>query len=264
MTNTVEITAEVLQSSLLDVLQRAEAGTEFIVTRAGRAVARLMAPDRAATDAPEAEQVEESRAAYVVGFNAASLEGAVTQLVSTPGVRRVLAIFLLNPTIEIHQREIARRSGAGLRSVQLAVKRLVSMGLLSERRDGNRLYYRAVRSERFEQIRALLAREFGIAEAIARHLGTLEKPVKWAFVFGSAASGSDRIGSDIDLVVVTEASDDELVEPIAEAQRELGREIDLVSYRPGEFDRKRAKGNHFIQSVLAQPRVDVIGGEGDA
>lgn len=264
MTKFVNITDEELGTSLPAILRRVEAGTDFVVTRGGRPIARLMAPDAVAANTYGAGKTEESRAAYSPGANARLLEGAITQLVSTPAVRRVLAVFLLNPAVEIHQREIARRSGAGLRSVQLAAKRLVGMGLLAERRDGNRLYYKAVRSERFEQVRELFAREFGIVEAISRHLSTLKRPVRWAFLFGSVAAGTDRIGSDIDLLVVSEASDDELVEPIAAAQRELGREIDLVSYRPDEFERKRAEGNHFIQSVLAQPRVDVIGGGDDA
>jgi predicted nucleotidyltransferase len=138
-----------------------------------------------------------------------------------------------------------------LRSAQIALDRLEGLGLVESERDGNHRYYSAVRSERFEELRKLLSRELGIGEVIARHLSDTDYPVSWAFVFGSAASGEDRIGSDIDLLVVTEGSGDDLVAPIAEVQRELGREIDLVSYRPDEFERKRVEGNHFIDSVLA-------------
>lgn len=67
------------------------------------------------------------------------------------------------------------------------------------------------------------------------------------------------MSSDIDLLVVSDASADELVAPIADAQRELGREIDLVHYRRREFERRRAEGNHFLESVMAQPRIAVIG-----
>lgn len=262
MTKTETISDAELHQSLSAVLERVQSGTEFAVTQHGRVVARLVAPVAAGDAQPV--MAEEEMAVYAGEARAADLDGAVTQLVTAPAVRRVLALFIREPALEIHQREVARRTRLGLRSVQIALKRLVAMGLLAERRDGNRLYYQAVRSERFEGVRALLGREFGIAEVLARHLSVLQAPVEWAFVFGSAARGADRVDSDIDLLVVTESTDDELVGPIADAQRELGREIDVVSYRPTEFSRKRNEGNHFLRSVLAQPRVEVMGGDRDA
>jgi predicted nucleotidyltransferase len=179
-------------------------------------------------------------------------------------MRAVLAVFLRNPAGAIHQREVARQAGLGLRSAQIALKKLVDLGLLAAERDGNRLNYRAVRTERFEALRTLIARELGIGEVIARHLAVLSTPVTRAFIFGSMASGEDTVSSDIDLLVVSDASADELVQPIAEAQRELGREIDLVHYRVAEFERRRTEGNHFVAAVLAQPRIDVIGAADDS
>lgn len=262
MTKTETISDAELRNSLPAVLERVQSGTDFAVIQNGRVIARLVAP--VAADEAQPAMVEEERAIYTSEARVSDLDGAVTQLVTAPAVRRVLALFIREPALEIHQREVARRTRLGLRSVQLALKRLVAMGLLAERRDGNRLYYHAVRSDRFEGVRELLGREFGITEVLARHLSVLQAPVTWAFVFGSAARGADRVDSDIDLLVVTESTDDELVGPIADAQRELGREIDVVSYRPTEFSRKRNEGNHFLRSVLAQPRVEVMGGDRDA
>jgi predicted nucleotidyltransferase/antitoxin (DNA-binding transcriptional repressor) of toxin-antitoxin stability system len=263
MTKGETISEEELQRSLLSVLERVQAGIDFSITRQGRVVARLVNPS--AADAVQPDVVKEDAAAYTGSADAGDLDGAVTQLISAPAVRRVLALFVREPALAVHQRELARRTHLGLRSVQLALKRLVGMGLLAERRDGNRLYYHAVRSERFEGVRELLAREFGITEVLARHLSCLDEPVMWAFVFGSAARGQDRVDSDsdIDLLVVTDASDDELVAPIADAQRELGRDIDVVSYRRAEFSKKRDEGNHFLRSVMGQPRIDVIGSDDD-
>lgn len=265
MTKTIYITEAQFAESVLQVLAAVEAGHDYVVMRAGVPIAQLssVVDEVGPPQSEDGSVVRETRAIYRATRLDGSPEGALAQLVSAPATRKVLAGFLLEPTVELHQREVARRAGVGLRSAQLALKKLVGMGLLAERRDGNRLYYRAVRSERFEHTRALLAREFGIAEVIARHLMQLGKPVEWAFIFGSAARGGDRIGSDVDLFVVTDATDDELVAPIAEAQRELGRDIDLVSYRPKDFRSKRAEGNHFIQAILAGERFNVLGGDID-
>ena len=266
MTNYISITASELPGRLSAVLDEVEAGGNYVITRRGVPVAVLTPAGVDTRENASAMQTAEAGVEYQAGAaSSAALPPAtaLARLIATPSTRAVMAIFLLSPAIVLHQREVARRANVGLRSAQIALARLEALGLLASQRDGNRLYYSAVRTERFEALRTLMAREFGIAEVIARHLSELAQPVTWAFVFGSAASGKDTLGSDIDLLVISEAADDDLVEPIAGAQRELGREIDLVSYRPADFAKRRAEGNHFIASALEQPRFDVIGGSVD-
>lgn len=256
------ITATELAGRLGAVLDEVEAGLTFTVKRHGRPVAILGAIPGSTSNAGGATLACEARQEYRATAMAtvpALPDTALARLVGGPSTRAVLSIFLREPATALHQREVARRAGIGLRSAQIALGRLVEAGLLSSVRDGNRLYYRAQRTQRFEDLSALMSREFGVTEVIARHLGRLGKPIPWAFVFGSAASGADTLGSDIDLCVVAEVSDDELVAPIAEIQRELAREVDLVSYQPSEFAQKRAQGNHFIRQLLKQERIDVMG-----
>mgnify|MGYP001001407255 CR=1 FL=1 len=44
---------------------------------------------------------------------------------------------------ELHLRELARQSGLSLGTVQQELRRLTRVGVVSARRDGNRVYYRA-------------------------------------------------------------------------------------------------------------------------
>ncbi len=261
------LSATELSANLSAILEEARAGREFTITRYGVPVAVLGPPRKAPAETDPAAAVREGAATYAsVGVPAAPKEPetALVRLLGSDSVRRVLTLFLRDPDAALYQREVARRSQVGLRSAQLALDRLERLGLVTSTRDGNRRYYRAVRSTRFEEMRGVLSRDLGIAGVIARHLTQLGRPVELAFIFGSIATGEDTVSSDIDLLVVTEASDDELVRPIAEAQRELGRQIDLVSYRPEEFARRRSEGNHFIRSTLSQPRIDIVGRLDDA
>jgi len=256
------ITASELAGRLGTVLDEVQGGSTFTVTRHGRPIAVLGPALDVAPGVGGATVANEAPGEYrtTALANSAQLPAtALSRLVGGPSTRAVLSVFLLEPDRAVHQREIARRAGVGLRSAQIALARLEELGLLAAERDGNRLYYRAIRTRRFEDLRALMSRELGVTEVIARHLAELGKPIPWAFIFGSAASGADTLGSDIDLCVITDASHDELVGPIAEVQRELGREVDLMRYTPAEFVRKRTEGTHFISSVLAQPRIDVMG-----
>jgi antitoxin (DNA-binding transcriptional repressor) of toxin-antitoxin stability system/predicted nucleotidyltransferase len=251
------ITASDLAGRLGAVLDEVAEGSSFDITRHGVLIATLTPAEHLrAGEATQPLIAQETKGTYETRLPPT----AMTRLIGTAATRAVLTVFLRDPASVMHQREIARRTGLGLRSAQIALARLEDLGLLESARDGNRRSYKAVRSQRFDDLLALFSRELGIAETIARHLGSLDAPVVWAFVFGSAASEADTVSSDIDLLVVSEASDDALVVPIAEAQRELGREIDVVSYTPAEFAAKRANGNHFIEAILSQPRFDVVGG----
>ncbi len=257
-----------LAERLPQLLDEVERGSTVTIIRQGVPVA-LLSPSGGDRNQPAgAGHAHEVRAPYGVAATVDSQRGssdtALVRLLGSDSVRKVFALFVREPDRTIHQREVARRAEIGLRSAQIALERLEQLGFLTSWRDGNRRYYRAVRSERFEDVRALLSRELGISEVVGRHLRALAEPVEWAFIFGSVASGRDSVTSDIDLVVVSEASDDELVAPIAEAQRELRREIEVVRYAPQEFRAKRSAGNHFIRTILDQPRIDVIGGPDDA
>lgn len=247
-------------------LRLTDAGTTVLVERAGTVVATLL-PGRAAIEGPPTT-VREDVATYAVERTSLGSQQptatALVRLMGAPATRGVLAVFLREPDRETHQREVARRAGVGLRSAQIALARLEALGLIESRRDGNRLYYRAARDERFEDLRRLLSRELGISEALVRHLGEVGSRIRWAFVYGSVAAGEDRLGSDVDVIVVGEVTDDELVGPIADAQRELGREVDVTLYRPEEFRRRLDAGNHFLRTTVDGPRIDLIGGPDDA
>ncbi|NTU70990.1 MAG: type II toxin-antitoxin system prevent-host-death family antitoxin [Coriobacteriia bacterium] len=252
------ITSAELAGRLGEVLDQVERGATYTVTRRGRTVAVLTRFERAG-DTVLAEEAQASYGNSAVSPPDATADTAMMRLLAGTSIRQVLALFLRDPAARLHQREIARRAGVGLRSAQLALNRLCDFGILSGERDGNRLYYGAERTERFEGLRALLSRELGIAEVISRHLAPLGDGVSRAFIFGSVASGTDSVSSDIDLLVVGSAKDDDLVGPISAAQRELGREIDLVRYSPEEFELRRIQGNHFIGAVLERPTIAVIG-----
>ncbi|MDJ0828393.1 MAG: winged helix-turn-helix domain-containing protein, partial [Desulfobacterales bacterium] len=55
-----------------------------------------------------------------------------------------------------YMRQMARRSGLAIGTVQSELKRLAQLNLITKRRDGNRLYYRANQEHPlFEDIKSL-------------------------------------------------------------------------------------------------------------
>ncbi len=61
-----------------------------------------------------------------------------------PKVRaEVLRLLFADPATELHLRELTRRTGLALGTVQVELAKLVGAGLLVAERDGNRRYFRA-------------------------------------------------------------------------------------------------------------------------
>jgi DNA-binding transcriptional ArsR family regulator len=88
------------------------------------------------------------------------------------------------------------------RTIQQEVGRLKKAELLTARRDGNRLYYRAnTKHPIFPELQGIALKTTGLREQIAEALVDIPG-IDLAFVFGSSASGTTGAASDVDLFVV--------------------------------------------------------------
>lgn len=159
-----------------------------------------------------------------------------------------------------HLRELARRSGLALRTVQQELARLAQAGLVAARRDGNRLYYEANKENPvYGDLRNIVQRTAGLANVLQSALRT--PGIDLAFVFGSLASEAARPESDVDLMVIGTVGLRRVAQLLSGSAEKLGREINPHILTRDEFKRRKQSRDHFISSVLASPRLFVIGSE---
>jgi len=178
-----------------------------------------------------------------------------------PGYRRrVLGLLLLNPDEALHGREIARRTGLPSGTITRELVRLAEAGLLSRVPQGNQVLYSANRaSPIFEELASILRKTSGLADVLAEALSTAKGAIAVAFVYGSMARGEEVAGSDVDLMVVGDASFRSIATCLHSAQDVLGREINPKVFRPEEWRERVAAGDPFVAGVLARPRIFVMG-----
>jgi predicted nucleotidyltransferase len=175
--------------------------------------------------------------------------------------RRVLGWLLGHPTEAFYLRQIVRQAGVGQGAVQRELDLLTRAGLLRRTVQGRQVYFRANdESPIFPELQALFLKTAGVGDVLREALRPMAKRVLVAFVFGSAARGELRPNSDIDLLVVGDLPFDSVAHALAEAQRQLGRDVNPTVYSPGEFREKLRAGHHFLTSVLEAPRIFVVGG----
>lgn len=186
----------------------------------------------------------------------------LVDIVSSRVKAEILRLLFGVEAREFHLRELARRSQLALGTVQQELKRLVGAGLVSTRKDGNRLYYQANKDNPvYSDLRNVVLKTNGLANFLQDALQ--DHAIQIAFIFGSVAAETARPESDVDLMVVGRVGLRRVAQLLAGASEKLGREINPHVLTQEEFAKRRRAQDHFISSVLASPRLFIVGSENE-
>lgn len=176
--------------------------------------------------------------------------------------RSVLALLFGHADEQFYLREIARRGGTGIGATQRELGQLTEAGLISRVRRGHQIYYQANRKNPiFSELKSILVKTSGIRDILLEGLTSLEDRIKLAFVFGSIARGEEKASSDVDLMVVGEASFTDVVSALGQIEAKLGREVNPTVYGPREFREKLVAKDHFLSTIAKEKKLFVIGDE---
>jgi DNA-binding transcriptional ArsR family regulator len=172
-------------------------------------------------------------------------------------------LFGIAPDTALYMREIERRTGFAIGTVQTELKKLQRLDIISRERDGNRVYYRANTGHPlYPDIRSLVLKTNGLADVIVNALGS-EKDIQIAFVFGSFAQQEEKAGSDVDLMVVGDIGLRKLTGLLMDVSGKIGREINPHVFSEKEFIKRKTGHDHFLIQVLDSPKIFIIGTENE-
>jgi len=161
---------------------------------------------------------------------------------------------------EIHLREIARQSGLTIGTIRQEAEKLKRLSLILKRKDGNRVYYRANKKHHlYDLINQMVLRTSGVIGVLEQELKDFD--LKFAFIFGSVASGKNRLESDVDLFLIGNTSLREVSSTVSQASFKIGKEINVHVMKPEEFRQRKLDGEHFVTRVLETPILMIIGRE---
>lgn len=161
---------------------------------------------------------------------------------------------------ELHLREIQRQTGFAVGTVRQDIGKLVKLGLLTRREDGNRLYYSSnEKHPLYAEIRQLVLKTVGLTDVLGEALKS--DSIKCVFVFGSVASGNVLPESDIDVMVIGDVGLRKVSSLLSGVGSRLGRVVNPHVMKPAEFGERLNKNDHFITSVMASPKIFVLGSE---
>lgn len=173
----------------------------------------------------------------------------------------LLALLLGDPDLELSLTELAAKTGIPHPSVYREVERAEAAGVVTSRRVGQTRLVRAnVESPYYDGLADVLTRAFGVPALLSAALGAVDG-IDEAYIFGSWAArhagvrGHRPVG-DIDLLVLGNPDRDALYEAVHEAERRLGREVQ-VTIRAARW--LEAGSGSFHDTVASRPmlRLDV-------
>lgn len=171
----------------------------------------------------------------------------------------LLRYFLVRSDASGHVRAIARQIGRDAGAVSRELRRLEEQGLIVAETVGrSRIYRTAPKSRATQEMRTVIQRTLGVESGLRQALADLPH-IDEAFIFGSYAAGSDRAGSDLDLLVVGSPPSDELRRRIGSLGRQLRRDVNLVELSAADLRKLRAKRDPFIRDVMSHPRISLVG-----
>jgi len=172
----------------------------------------------------------------------------------------ILGSLLLRPEEKMHVRELARLTGISPGTLHRELRALTELGLLVRREVGRQVFYSADRScPIFEELGSLLRKTVGLADVLRSALAPLAGRIRLAFVYGSMAAGTAAAHSDVDVMVLGDASFAAVVKALHPAQAAIRREINPTVMTTAEFQRKRRARDGFALSVARSRKIWLIG-----
>lgn len=174
--------------------------------------------------------------------------------------REALALLLLHPETSLHVREIARVTGKVPGTLLRELNLLADAGLLLRKSVGNQVHFQANQGcPIYNDLREILKKTAGIADVLRAALEPLADKIDVAFVYGSVARGDERAGSDLDVMIVGEASFAEVIDALATAHEILRRSVNPNLFSSVEFKEKIKGGEPFLTRVLEDKKIFLIG-----
>ncbi len=186
---------------------------------------------------------------------------SISSAIFTDSQSRLYVWLFGQPDRAFHLNELRRLTGLGSASLQRELNRLVLGGLVDVQAVGNLRRFQAnPQSPVYVELVALTRKTLGTVPVLREALKPLQPKLMSAWLYGSVAKQTDTARSDIDLMLVgNDLLLSQVLATLEPAEAQLGRKINPSCYSLSEFERRRAEPDSFVNRVLLQPTLPLIG-----
>lgn len=159
----------------------------------------------------------------------------------------------------LHLREIARRAGVSAPEAKRELDILSKTGLLHKEKKGSMsIYSLDAKCPFISELRGLYLKTEGTIPLLKKELGKLAN-LRYAFVYGSFASGNFSGKSDIDLFLEGDVDAEAAGKACFEVQNATLREINYILWSDADLKKKLKEGGSFVSSLLKKEKIWLAG-----
>jgi predicted nucleotidyltransferase len=165
-----------------------------------------------------------------------------------------------NPGRAYYTREIVHAADSGVSQVQRELEQLTRSGLVTRERRANQVYFQANPAAAiYRELVGLVAKSFGIGDVMREALAPYTDRIHVALIYGSVARGTHHATSDIDVLIVGDVLLSDIEIPLREVEKRLTRPVSATVMDLKEFVKRKKANDHFLRTVLAGPKIFLIG-----
>ena len=176
---------------------------------------------------------------------------------------QILSKLLMNPNKSFYLRELSRELMIPYSMLYKEEKNLVSLGVVTEEKRGKITLVSANKKlPFFAELKKMMIKTAGLGDLLRNELSEL-KGIKYALIYGSFASGEESETSDIDLLVIGRATEDELLNMTGKIEKEVEREINYILWSEDEFAKRAKTEHHLLRDIAGKPIIMLVGEENE-
>jgi len=175
---------------------------------------------------------------------------------------KILELFFENVKEIYHVRGIVRELKEEINAIRRELEKLENVGMFRSENRGNRRYY-SLREEYalYEDILSMVAKTKGLGAQLIANRNKIGKIGYIMFSGGFVRRKTRRRDDDVDVLVVGEVVLPELAAIIRREESERGKEINYTVMSREELEFRKKRRDPFLQGILANSRVMIIGDE---
>jgi predicted nucleotidyltransferase len=158
-------------------------------------------------------------------------------------------------------RELSKNLSIPYGMLYREVKNLVLLGILQEEKTGKVTLISANRKlPYFAELKSMMIKTAGLGDLVKNVLSGLDG-IRYALIYGSFASGAEAEGSDIDLLVVGDISEEEVLKAVSRVEKDVGREVNYIVWSEREFSKRVRGKHHLLAEIIRKPVMMLVGDE---
>lgn len=171
--------------------------------------------------------------------------------------QQVLGYLVLHEESEMYLNEMCRRFGADRGNLARKLQELEKEGILKSQWKGNQRYYRLNSAfPLLKEYKKIVLKTVGLEHSLREVLHRVPG-IKEALLFGSYARDRMDANSDVDLLVVGDHNTIALQREIAQVEKGMDREINVINMSPVEYQKKR-KSSPLLRSISKEKKVSLV------